>query len=274
VFDNIRTDIHELTRRESGVFTKLGVILLSPGLHAVLLYRAARWFHLHHLHPLAVLISYFSSVLTGAQLSARAEVGKGFVIHHPHGTSIGATTVIGEYCTLTHGNVIGQLHGGGDRPVIGDYFVAATGAKILGRIRIGHKVRVGPNAVVTQSLPDRVTVAGNAARIIRDRRSPDSKSAAPRRAGQGAAPDSHAVVLKRLVEVITNNTEGTKSGDAIGENTVLIGEGIGLDSIEMLHVISAIEEEFGLTIDEGDLMISHLQTVGSLAAFVEERLSR
>jgi serine O-acetyltransferase len=273
VFDNIRTDIRELTRRESGVFTKLGLILLSPGLHAVLLYRAARWFHLHHLYPLAVLTSYFSSVLTGAQISARAEVGKGLVIHHPHGTSIGAATVIGEYCTLTHGNVIGQLHGGGDRPVIGNYFVAATGAKILGRIRVGDKVRVGPNAVVTQSLPDRVTVAGSAARIIRDRRSPDSKSAA-RIAEKGAAPDSHAVVLKRLVEVIANNTEGAKPGDAIGEGTVLIGEGIGLDSIEMLHVIGAIEEEFGLTIDEGDLTISNLQTVGSLAAFIEERLPR
>ena len=273
VFNNIRTDIRELTRRETGVLAKVGVILLNPGLHAVLLYRLARWFHLHHLRPLAVLTSYFCSVLTGAQISARATIGKGFVVSHPHGISVGATTVMGEYCTLTHGNLIGQLRGDGDRPVIGNYFVAATGAKILGRIRIGDKVRVGPNAVVMKSLPDGVTVAGNPARIVPDRRPPESRSAA-RISGRRASPNSRAAVLRRLVEVITNGSGVVTPRDEIGEHTVLLGGGIGLDSIEMLHVISAVEEAFGLTIDESDLDIRHLETVGSLAAFVGERLSR
>src|SRR5262245_44472961 len=150
-FAHVRSDIRELTRNELGFFTKLGVILFNPGLHAVLLYRVARWLHLHHLRPFAVLASYLNSVLTGAQISARADVGKGLVIYHPHGIVIGATAIIGEYCTLVHGNVVGQLYGGGDRPMIGDHFVAGSGAKILGRIRIGNKVRVGPNTVVTQS---------------------------------------------------------------------------------------------------------------------------
>jgi serine O-acetyltransferase len=273
VFENIRADVRELMCKETGALMKLGAMLLHPGLHAVLLYRASRWFHLHHLRPLAILIGYFSSVLTGAQISAHAAIGKGLVIYHPHGIVIGATAVIGEYCTLTHGNVIGQLHGRGDRPVIGNYFVAATGAKILGRIRIGNKVRVGPNAVVTQALPDGVTVAGNPARIVHDRRSPGFKSAA-RIAGQDASPDSHAALLQRLVSVIINSTEVATPRNAIGENTVLLGEGIGLDSIEMLHVISAVEEEFGLIIDEGALKACHLQTVESLAAFIGERLSR
>lgn len=273
MFDNIPTDIRELTRNKTDVLMKLVVILLHPGLHAVLLYRAARWFHLHHLRPLAVLTKYFSSVLTGAEISPRAAIGKGLVIYHPHGIVIGETAVIGAYCTLAHGNLIGGLHGGGDRPVIGDYFVAGTGAKILGRIRIGDKVRVGPNAVVTQSLPDGLIVAGNPARIIRNRGFPNSGSVA-RFAGQGAFPDSHAAVLRRLVEVITNVAEVATPSDAIGGDTVLLGEGIGLDSLEMLHLISAVEEEFGLTIDEGDIKKWHLQTVGSLAAFVGERLPR
>ncbi len=273
MFEYIRADIRELTRHETGVLMKLGVILLHPGLHAVLLYRAARWLHLHHMRPLAVLISYFSSVLTGAQISPRAAVGKGLVIYHPHGIMIGATAVLGEYCTLVHGNVIGQLYGGGDRPVIGSHFYAATGAKMLGNTRIGDKVRVGPNAVVTDSLPDGVTVGGNPARIIRDRGSPDPELAV-RKAGQGGSPDSHAVVLRRLVRVITNGAAVVIPNDAIGEDTVLLGEGMGLDSIELLRVISEVEEEFGLTLDESELKTSHLRTIGSLAAFIEERLSR
>ena len=273
MFEHVRADIHELMRNRTGVLTKLRVILLHPGLRAVLLYRAARWFHLHHLRPFAMLLGYFSSVVTGAQISARAEVGKGLVIYHPYGIVIGATAVVGEYCTLVHGNVIGQLQGGGDRPVIGSHFVAGRGAKILGRIRIGDKVRVGPNAVVTQSLPDGLMVAGNPAKIIRNRRFPDSGSVTLV-AEQAAPSESHAAVLGRLVEVIARSAEVTAPGEAIGEDTMLLGEGMGLDSIEMLHVISAVEEEFGLTIDEGDLKTSHLRTVGSLAAFIGERLPR
>ncbi len=272
VFDYVRADIRALTHSKTGILAKLVVVLFHAGLHAVLLYRAARWFHLHYLPPLAVLTSYFGSVLTGSQISARADIGKGLVIYHPHGIAVGETAVIGEYCTLTHGNLIGQLHGGDDRPVIGNYFVAGTGAKILGRIRIGDRVRVGPNAVVTRSLPDGLTVAGNPARIIRDRGSPDRESTA-RIAAQVDSPNSNAAVMRRLVRVITSSAKLATARKTIGKDTVLLGQGIGLDSIEILHVISGVEEEFGLTIDESDLKTWHLQTVKSLATFIGERLS-
>jgi serine acetyltransferase len=46
--------------------------------------------------------------LTGAQISRRATIGKGLTVLHPAGTVVGATTVIGEGCTLVQGNTIGQ----------------------------------------------------------------------------------------------------------------------------------------------------------------------
>ena len=175
MFEYITADFLELTRNELSILEKMGVMLFHPGFHAVLFYRVARWFHLHGIRPIAVLVSYISSILTGAQISARAAIGKGLVIYHPHGIVVGPV-VIGEYCTLAHENLIGQLHGGGDRPVIGNRFFAGTGAKIMGRIRIGDEVFVAPNTVVTHSVGSRLTVAGNPARIIRDRGCPDSGS--------------------------------------------------------------------------------------------------
>jgi len=142
-------------------------VVLADG--AVLLYRLSRWFQGHRVTPIAVVISYISSVLTGAQISARATIGKGFVIYHPHGTVIGATAVIGENCVLVHGNLIGQRYGGGDRPTIGDNFFAGSGAKILGAIQIGHNVRVGANSVVLSPLPDNATAAGIPATIVKIR---------------------------------------------------------------------------------------------------------
>src|SRR5437016_5542297 len=91
MYEFARTDLHRLIRQESGLIQKLGVILFNPGLHAVLLYRLSRWFYLHHMKAIAALISYFNSVLTGAQISPGAIIGKGLVIYHPQGTVIGAS---------------------------------------------------------------------------------------------------------------------------------------------------------------------------------------
>jgi serine O-acetyltransferase len=165
MFENVRADIHRLTDQESSLVVKFGVLFFNLGLHAVLLYRLSRWLYLHHLGPLSVVVTYFNSVLTGAQLSRGAAIGKGLVLYHPQGTVIGPT-IIGNYCTLMQSNVIGQLRGGGDRPIIGDHFYAGAGAKILGRIKVGHRVRVGSNAVVIHSLPDGVTAIGVPAKIV------------------------------------------------------------------------------------------------------------
>ena len=166
MFDRIQVDIRRLTDQERSVCSRLAVIFFNPGLHAVILYRLGHWLSTHHLEVLALLVSYWSSVFTGAQISARATIGKGLIIYHPHGHVIGATAIIGDYCTLTQTNVIGQRRGGGDRPTIGDYFYAGAGAKILGSIKIGNRVRVGANSVVLHSLPDGVSVVGVPASIV------------------------------------------------------------------------------------------------------------
>ena|SRR6266849_3785272 len=165
MFECVRADMRRLTEQESNLALKFAVVFFNLGLHAVLLYRLSRWLYLHHLGPLSVVITYFSSVFTGAQISRGAAIGKGLVIYHPQGTVVGPT-IIGDYCTLTQTNLIGQLQGGGDRPVVGDHFYAGAGAKILGRIRIGNHVHVGANSVVINSLPDGVTAIGVPAKVI------------------------------------------------------------------------------------------------------------
>lgn len=169
MWDFARADIRRLTARERSSIGKVAIVLFHPGLQAVLLYRLSRWFYLHRMPVVSVMLTYVSSVLTGAQISHRATFGKGLAIYHPHGVVVGATAVVGERCSLTHTNMIGQRRGRSDRPVIGDRFYAGSGAKIFGRITIGDDVKVGANAVVTRSLPDAVIAAGVPARIVRPR---------------------------------------------------------------------------------------------------------
>ncbi len=58
----------------------------------------------------------------------------------------------------------------------------------------------------------------------------------------------------------------------LAEETGLLGAGIGLDSFEVLQVVAALEERFGLTIDDADLHPDHFRTVGTLLRFLETRL--
>ena len=269
MFDYVRADVRALAQQEKGSFAKLAVVLLHPGLHSVLLYRLSRWLFLHRMGALSLLVNYVSSIVTGAQISHRAEIGKGLIVYHPRGIVVGGTAVLGDHCTLVHGNVVGQLYGGGDRPVIGERLYAATGAKLLGRIQIGSNVSVGPNAVVTVSLPDGVTVAGNPARIVRRREAAENSTPA---AAAGRLEAGNAALVARLAALIQRSIDKA-AASALDEHTELLGGGIGLDSLEILRLVNEIEDEFGLTVDESALRPEHLRTVASLASFIEEQMS-
>lgn len=263
MFERVRADIRCVLDQETGSVNKLGQLLFNAGLHTVLLYRLTRWLHLHHLELLALPVGYLSFALTGAHISRRAVIGKALFLPHPNGVVIGATTVIGDHCCLIGGNVIGQLYGQGDRPVIGNYFFGGAGAKILGKIKIGDRVRVGPNSVVIRSLPDNTTALGIPARIVFRRGG--AAPTAPRRA------PSHDEVTQRVRAVLKDCLRLGDPPDAIGEATPLVGKEMSPDSIDMLRLVCAIEEEFQIDIDESEETLSHFRTVGSLTAFIEKR---
>jgi serine O-acetyltransferase len=264
MLDYTNADIECVLRQEEGFRRKLGQFLFTPGLHAVLLYRLSRWLHLRGLDFLAVPIGYFSSILTGAQISHRAIIGRGLVVYHPSGVVIGADAVIGNHCYLTGGNVIGQLRGQGDRPVIGDYFYGGNGAKILGKIQIGDRVRVGANSVVIRSFPDDSTVMGVPARIVF------------RRGRHALAklqePPSRDEIAHRLAIVLKECLSLADPLDGIDEGTILIGNEMGVDSVEMLRLVCAMEEEFQIDVDESEETFSYFRSVGSLVTFIERRM--
>jgi acyl carrier protein len=59
-----------------------------------------------------------------------------------------------------------------------------------------------------------------------------------------------------------------QDGHAVEESTALLGQGIGLDSMEILQLVAAIEERFDVTIDEGRLGPEPFRTVGTLVDFI------
>lgn len=57
------------------------------------------------------------------------------------------------------------------------------------------------------------------------------------------------------------------------EATPLIGAVPELDSMAVLGIINALEEDFGLTIAEDEVSVETFATLGSLTGFVEQKLA-
>ena len=65
-------------------------------------------------------------------------------------------------------------------------------------------------------------------------------------------------------------------GDAknsLTESSPLLGSIPELDSMAVVHLITALEEQFGITVDDDEISASTFETLGSLASFVEQKLA-
>ena len=258
--ENVRVDARRVMAGETIFVHGVVAMCFNLGFHAVLLFRLSQWLHRHNLSGLGLAASHGNALLTGAQVSRRATIGKGLMILHPSGIVIGATAVIGDYCTLVGGNTIGQLRGTNDRPCIGDHFFAGAGSRILGAITIGAHVRVGANSVVIHSLPDYVTSIGVPARIVA-RRGPLTPRPNVRELPRDVIFTCLVVILQGL---------GIRS-DSVTHDSPLFEGGLNLDSIGLLQLACALEEEFETNAEQFAALSRSIGTIGGLITWIEQR---
>lgn len=65
-----------------------------------------------------------------------------------------------------------------------------------------------------------------------------------------------------------------ESAQALSADSPLLGAIAELDSMAVVSVIAAIEDRFGIMIDDDDISASTFETVGSLASFVEQKTAQ
>ena len=165
---NLRADFARVRAALQGglVYRSLHA-LCAPGFHAVLVYRFGRWALGQPVLvrvPLDVvyqLLYLLVRICWGIEIPRAATIGPGLYIAHLGGIAVSRRAVIGRNCALSQQVTIG-IDGHGERfgaPVIGDEVYIAPGARVFGRIRIGNNVKIGPNAVVGEDIPDDAVVA-------------------------------------------------------------------------------------------------------------------
>ena len=173
-----------------------------PGLLASLVLRSQQCLFRSGRVTAAHSLRTLGTVLVGADLGAGMQVGRGFMLAHPVGVTIGFGLVIGDDVTFAGGVTCAARHydavpgreqefatigddvtfAGGvtcaarhydDRPgreqefaTIGDGVLIGANAVLVGGVTIGNNAVVGANSVVLSDVPADAVVMGSPARRV------------------------------------------------------------------------------------------------------------
>ena len=169
MFTRLLETLDAYKRRDPAARSRLEILLLYPGIHALIGHRVAHCLYRWRLKFLARLVSQITRHCTGIEIHPGAKIGRRFVIDHGMGIVIGETSEIGDDVLLYQGVTLG---GSGKEkhkrhPTLGNGVLVGSGAKILGSFRVGDNARVAANAVVLEEIPANATAVGIPARVVR-----------------------------------------------------------------------------------------------------------
>ena len=150
-----------------------------PGFWAVTAYRLGRGLAgcpiplFRHLLLLLYYLTAFpwTRLVLGIEIPLSCDIGPGLTIWHYGGIILGGGLTAGHHLSLNAGIMIGRKEHNGDICRIGDQVTIHAHSVVLCR-SIGDGAVVGAGSVVTKDVPAHCTVAGNPARIIQERASP------------------------------------------------------------------------------------------------------
>ena len=169
LFGLLREDVRCVFARDPAARNTWEVLTTYPGIHALIAHRLAHALWRRGWRYSARLLSFLARVVTNVDIHPGARIGRRFFIDHGAGVVIGETAEVGNDVTLYHGVTLGGTtwNAGKRHPTLGDHVVVGAGAKILGAITVGQRVRVGANSVVVKNVPADRTVVGIPAKVVR-----------------------------------------------------------------------------------------------------------
>ena len=164
----LKEDLACVFQRDPAARSTLEVLTTYPGVHAILAHRLSHRLWQNGWRFAARFLSFLSRTLTNVDIHPGATIGHRFFIDHGACVVIGETAEVGDDVTLYHGVTLGgtSWNKGKRHPTLADGVVVGAGAKILGPICIGERVRVGANSVVVKDVPADRTVVGVPGRIV------------------------------------------------------------------------------------------------------------
>lgn len=168
IIDTFKESLEVVFYRDPAARKSWDVVFFCAGFHATLMHRWNHWLWNCKLFWLAKAFAHITRFFTGVEIHPAAKIGRRFFIDHGMGIVIGETSEIGDDCSIYHGVTLGGTtwHSIKRHPTLGNGVVVGAGAKILGPILIGDRVKIGSNAVVLADIPADSTVVGVPGKIM------------------------------------------------------------------------------------------------------------
>lgn len=169
LIDGINAFLNDVTefpnavkKNDPAARSALEILLLYPGVKAVLLHRVSHALWKSNAHWSARMLSEVGRFATGVEIHPGAELGRRVVIDHGMGIVIGETAIVGDDVVLFQQVTLGSAHSSQGRrhPIVERGAVVGAGAVVLGAVVVGENARVGAGAVVTKDVPPKSVVVG------------------------------------------------------------------------------------------------------------------
>ena len=168
--ERLRADAARLRALSAPALDGWSLYLCLP-FQCVLLHRLSHHAHRNGWPRLARLWWHLNSVLTGADISAPADLGPGLVIPHPMGVAIAGRA--GRNLTVLACSGLGSELGrredvgaGPGLPVLGDEVWMEPHSGVMGPVRVGSRVRIRAGLPVACDVPDDSDVSWPPPRIV------------------------------------------------------------------------------------------------------------
>jgi len=168
VLDLVASDLAAAEARDPAVAGPMIPFLSYKGFHALALHRVAYALWRRGRREVARLLQGEAARALAVDIHPAVPVGTGVFVDHGTGLVVGETATVGNDVSILQGVTLGGTgKERGDRhPKVGDGVLLGAGAKVLGRVDVGRRAKVGAGSVVLRDVPPCATVAGVPARIV------------------------------------------------------------------------------------------------------------
>lgn len=72
-----------------------------------------------------------------------------------------------------------------------------------------------------------------------------------------------------ILEILRERISVDLGRSSVTEETGLLGQGVGIDSIEAVQLVLGLEASIGVFIDDDDMLPEHFQTIGTMIDLIE-----
>ncbi len=78
-------------------------------------------------------------------------------------------------------------------------------------------------------------------------------------------------LVDTIIRVMVDRLDLTLDAASLSSDTKLVGGGLVLDSMAILEIVTGVEDELGIMVDESQLEPEVFENIGTLARFLSEQ---